>query len=1121
VATGSYGLAIVDASNFQSPVVLSQLALGGNATDVAVDTALGLAAVADGSGGLQIVNVADPTKPKLVQTISINANAVRVIDGIAYANDGSKLDAFDLATGQLYQTLALGNAGVTAMASDGTTLYTIDSSNTLRIVDTSSGSMVLQGLVALSYGGYTGDRLFVANGIAYVSGANGFTGDYATVDVSNPTAPKLIEGPDATNLAGTAIALNGSGLGVLVGNPGGVFGTNVVDVVTTSDATKTGQQINRYTLPTVPYDVAIGDGIAFVADGTGGLQVVNYRSFDTQGVPPTVTITQPPADQDPNTPGIQVTEGSTITFGATVADDVQVRNAEVLINGAVVTNSVSYPWDLSAQLPTIAANGSNQVTSQVEAIDTGGNTTLSAPIALQLVRDTTPPQLLSANISEGAFRGQTFRAFVFDFSKSLNESTVNAQTFSLIGPGNLAVAPQSIQFRNNDRVVQLTYPTLALGQYQFDIAAPSVTDRAGNALGSTTLKTDFTVVPFTAIWNNPSGGNWSVASNWLSGQLPVSTDTVLIGLPAGNTVSFSSGSTTVGGLSIEGGGTLAVSGGVLTDTGGLQVVNGVLQLAGGGTISQAIITNQGGTIALSGGTLDGVTYQGPLDLSAGSASVIVKDGITLTGANGSGSGTINLTGPNSVLYASGTEAFDNATLNIGNNSTDTLYDYDPSAPAVLSFGPQFVINQTGSNANLTGYNNRSGSGFVNAGTINAGFNGGSFTIGATSFTNQGTINVSNGDTLNINSSGWSNTGAMNVSGGTLNLGSTFTTAQLGTVNHTGGTVNVTGTLDNTGTTLKVGTGTGLGTLTLSGTIMNGTIASTGFGLAAAGGILDGVIYQGELDLGNLDVKDGFTGGVGGATINMMGAGSTLYAQGTQTFDNATLNIGNNSGDTFYDYDSSAAAAVTFGSHFTVNQTGSSASFNNYNNRSGSGFVNAGTINAALNGGSFAINGPSFTNQGTINISNGDTLSINSNSWSNTGAMNVSGGTLNLGGSFTTAQLGTVTHTGGIVNVTGTLDNAGTTLNIGTGTGLGTLTLSGTIKNGTIASTGFGLAAASGILDSVIYQGELDLGNLYVQDGFTGGVGGATINHDGRRQHTLCPGHPDLRQYDAQYRQQQR
>ena len=37
VATGPSGLAIVDASQFQKPILLSQFSLPGNATDVAVD----------------------------------------------------------------------------------------------------------------------------------------------------------------------------------------------------------------------------------------------------------------------------------------------------------------------------------------------------------------------------------------------------------------------------------------------------------------------------------------------------------------------------------------------------------------------------------------------------------------------------------------------------------------------------------------------------------------------------------------------------------------------------------------------------------------------------------------------------------------------------------------------------------------------------------------------------------------------------------------------------------------------------------------------------------------------------------------------------------------------------
>ena len=79
----------------------------------------------------------------------------------------------------------------------------------------------------------------------------------------------------------------------------------------------------------------------------------------------------------------------------------------------------------------------------------------------------------------------------------------------------------------------------------------------------------------------------------------------------------------------------------------------------------------------------------------------------------------------------------NATINIGNNSTDYIYNYDNSAAAVLTLGPSLVIDQTGSNVQLTGYEDRSGSGIVNEGTIDADFNGGTFTIGDVSFTNAG------------------------------------------------------------------------------------------------------------------------------------------------------------------------------------------------------------------------------------------------------------------------------------------------------------------------------------------------------------------------------------------------
>ena len=68
--------------------------------------------------------------------------------------------------------------------------------------------------------------------------------------------------------------------------------------------------------------------------------------------------------------------------------------------------------------------------------------------------------------------------------------------------------------------------------------------------------------------------------------------------------------------------------------------------------------------------------------------------------------------------------------------------------------------------------------------------------------------------------------------------------------HTGGVVNLQTTLNDTGATLNVGTGTALGTLTLttSGTIENGTIVDQGSGIAFSGGTLSGVTYDGTMSL---------------------------------------------------------------------------------------------------------------------------------------------------------------------------------------------------------------------------------------------------------------------------------
>ncbi len=72
-----------------------------------------------------------------------------------------------------------------------------------------------------------------------------------------------------------------------------------------------------------------------------------------------------------------------------------------------------------------------------------------------------------------------------------------------------------------------------------------------------------------------------------------------------------------------------IGGGTLDNTGATLTAGGnVLALKYGLTIKNGIV--DAGAVAFEGGTLDGVTFQGTLDMSASSASVTIADGITLT-----------------------------------------------------------------------------------------------------------------------------------------------------------------------------------------------------------------------------------------------------------------------------------------------------------------------------------------------------------------------------------------------------------------------------------------------------------------------------------------------------------
>ncbi|HLN26979.1 MAG TPA: hypothetical protein VK395_04500 [Gemmataceae bacterium] len=381
------------------------------------------------------------------------------------------------------------------------------------------------------------------------------------------------------------------------------------------------------------------------------------------------------------------------------------------------------------------------------------------------------------------------------------------------------------------------------------------------------------------------------------------------------------------------------SGGILS----LNASTGPLYLGGlyqgviGGRIYMGEITTKGSNdLRATGGTLDGVTLEGTLDMSQGAPATIV-DGMTLNG-------TI-LLGNYAYLYfgsqddytaetVSGTGSIQFGAQNVG-NYLDNLSNY------TLTFGPNITI-QGGLASAIVGP-------IDSQGTIVENTSGGQLTIVGAPWVNDGSVAVSNGATLNLYGnwtndgtitvavsttvslgspinisptdptapgSFWSNHGTLTIANGdVVNLGGVFTTDALDALNAyfaasgqslASFTINLDGTLDNSaldnpqsGGNLMLSANTGPLNLA-GGRIYQGTITTSGsddlvagaddhanypfsfYYQAQAGGTLDGVTLDGTLDMTQPYFPEAQI--INGLTLN-----GTIAMAGAS--DSATLNFG--------------------------------------------------------------------------------------------------------------------------------------------------------------------------------------------------------------------------------------
>jgi hypothetical protein len=658
IASGSSGLTVVDVTDFARPITIAQLSLPGSANNLSLDVNRKIIAAASPSNGVSLIDVSDPARPTLLRTLAHEGAdpvaAVELYDGLAYAAAGNKIRNFDVQSGEPNADFVIAGQRLMGMSRSGDYLYvtardTTTNQYSLRTVEITATGLVASGAVTVpnvtTLGdpyvtiGFEGRRdIIVQTPVGPVPETVFFKHDLAwipagdrivTVDVSNRPSPEIVSSTYTIAQGGAAdIELNGSGLAVVAGvvNPGGS-----AIVLRTFYLNETNQLFTRYTLPSFGEAIALSSGLAYIADGVSGLQLVNFLQRDTGLVPPTVSLNPIAGDLNPGQLGVQLLEGSTVTIGNQIADDVQVQRVELLADGQVVRTELSYPYDLTTVLPTIAQTGA-QVVLQVRATDTGGNVTLSPPQVIDLVADTTAPTVTLLDPPNGSTQTLARRKVTLQFSEAIDPASVIAANFVLQGPGG-PVTPISVDLRQRDTRIDILYPPLSEGTYTFTTHAAQVKDRAGNPLGASDIVSTFTIAPATRQptirWVNDAGGSWATASNWIdvatnAARVPTTTDDVLIDVPTDALITFGSGVVTVN--SILSNERFAQSGGTLTVTDTMQV-NNTFTLGINQAFSNNIPTFKGTLLRGSGG--QGLTLVGESRLN----TATIQTDITTTQAN--------------------------------------------------------------------------------------------------------------------------------------------------------------------------------------------------------------------------------------------------------------------------------------------------------------------------------------------------------------------------------------------------------------------------------------------------------------------------------------------------------
>lgn len=485
-AFGSEGLQLLGVRQGLSPTKLSKVATPAPANVVAMTGSL--VAVGMGAGGTMIVDASTADTPQILRTIKLGSSvkSLAAVENTVYIGfEDGRLVAVDMLSGRLIASVNLG-AAVHDIAIGAGVLYaaTADSLKTLPVSTAGAFGSITSTPMTGNLGAVR-FRLFRSSSRLY----SVFTQGFHVFDIASPGAPTLLQTNTTNQFGWRHLVASDSRLAVaIVGINNSDDAPHDVSIYDLGANGTLAGFTTTFSMPSHAFGAVMYNGLAYVASGTAGIQVVNIRPFDTLKVPPAITLNVASI-------GGAVVEGGFASVSALVTDDVQVRNVEFYVDGVKVETDGNFPFEGRLLAPRIGP-GKTTAVFRAKATDTGGNFAWSNEITLNLSTEITPPTVLAMTPPNGQFLTQC-AGFTLKFSEPVKTVTLNSSTirFYVAGadgrigtdddiavPATLLAAASGSGTYRDTASWQAAAP-LPPGIYRV-LATLGVQDTAGNALAT-------------------------------------------------------------------------------------------------------------------------------------------------------------------------------------------------------------------------------------------------------------------------------------------------------------------------------------------------------------------------------------------------------------------------------------------------------------------------------------------------------------------------------------------------------------------------------------------------------------------------------------------------------------